>query len=64
MQMSSSSRQPQQYDSKLAEAGQNLSGGQQQAPGDCPARFVKKAPILVLDEATSSLDAISEEQNS
>lgn len=52
-------RQPQQYDSKLAEAGQNLSGGQQQRLAIARA-LVKNAPILVLDEATSSLDAISE----
>jgi ABC-type multidrug transport system fused ATPase/permease subunit len=52
-------RQPQQYDSLLAEAGQNLSGGQQQRLAIARA-LVKNAPILVLDEATSSLDAISE----
>jgi ABC-type multidrug transport system fused ATPase/permease subunit len=52
-------RQPQQYDSMLAEAGQNLSGGQQQRLAIARA-LVKSAPILVLDEATSSLDAISE----
>jgi ABC-type multidrug transport system fused ATPase/permease subunit len=52
-------RQPKQYDSMLAEAGQNLSGGQQQRLAIARA-LVKNAPILVLDEATSSLDAISE----
>ncbi|MBS0647691.1 MAG: ABC transporter ATP-binding protein [Verrucomicrobia bacterium] len=52
-------RQPKQYDSMLAEAGQNLSGGQQQRLAIARA-LVKNAPVLVLDEATSSLDAISE----
>ncbi len=52
-------RQPKQYDALLAEAGQNLSGGQQQRLAIARA-LVKRAPILILDEATSSLDAISE----
>jgi ABC-type multidrug transport system fused ATPase/permease subunit len=52
-------KQPKQYDTMLAETGQNLSGGQQQRLAIARA-LVKKAPILILDEATSSLDAISE----
>ncbi len=52
-------RMPESYDSMLAEAGQNLSGGQQQRLAIARA-LVKEAPILVLDEATSSLDALSE----
>lgn len=52
-------RQPKTYDTMVAEAGQNLSGGQQQRLAIARA-LVKNAPILVLDEATSSLDAISE----
>jgi ABC-type multidrug transport system fused ATPase/permease subunit len=50
---------PQQYDTLLAEMGKTLSGGQQQRLAIARA-LVKKAPILVMDEATSSLDAISE----
>lgn len=52
-------RMPEQYHSMLAESGKNLSGGQQQRLAIARA-LVKKAPILVMDEATSSLDAISE----
>lgn len=50
---------PQGYDTFLAEAGKNLSGGQQQRLAIARA-LVKNAPILVLDEATSSLDNLSE----
>lgn len=50
---------PNKYKTVLAEMGKTLSGGQQQRLAIARA-LVKKAPILVMDEATSSLDAISE----
>jgi ABC-type multidrug transport system fused ATPase/permease subunit len=50
---------PKQYQTVLAEMGKTLSGGQQQRLAIARA-LVKKAPILIMDEATSSLDAISE----
>lgn len=50
---------PERYQTRLLEMGKNLSGGQQQRLAIARA-LVKKAPILVMDEATSSLDNISE----
>jgi len=50
---------PNGYDTLLAEMGKTLSGGQQQRLAIARA-LVKKSPILIMDEATSSLDAISE----
>ncbi len=50
---------PKGYKTPLSETGKNLSGGQQQRLAIARA-LVKQAPILVMDEATSSLDTISE----
>lgn len=51
--------QPKGMDTMLGEGGNGLSGGQRQRVAIARA-FVKDAPILILDEATASLDAESE----
>jgi ATP-binding cassette subfamily B protein/subfamily B ATP-binding cassette protein MsbA len=52
-------RLPQGYQTRIAEGGASLSGGERQRLSIARA-LLKNAPVLILDEPTSSLDALSE----
>jgi ATP-binding cassette, subfamily B, bacterial len=52
---------PDGYDTRLGERAANLSGGQRQRIAIARA-FIRNAPLLILDEPTTGLDAMATEQ--
>lgn len=50
---------PKQYDTRLSELGNSVSGGEKQRIGIARA-FLSGSPILLLDEPTSNIDSLNE----